>query len=508
MKNKKLKLITEILAILIICLVSFVGVYGQNANKMVNKVKGYDLAKDLKGYRELVFSVSDAVEVKSSEGDVVGNTDTYSDSDIESYSYTKTENKVNSDENLTLENYKKCKEIIENRLKSLNVEDYNLSLNTENGTINLQIPEDNDTDHTASNILQVSKFEIRDSEDSSNVFITNDNIKNISSAYNTTEEGTTVYLQILLDKDGANKLKELSTGEYATKPEEENTDTENDEENQTEDENAVEAEAEITTEGEESNESTDTENEEEPKAEEENSDEENADEEKDDQKKIVLAIDRNDMITTSFDEPINDGVISLSMGQATKDSEEISDQLKSTSTIALLVKSGKMPLTYKVSENNYVNTDITQDTVQKILIVIGVITLIGLILFIKKYKLRGLIAAISYIGFIALYLLVVRYTNVEITLEGITASVIILIINYILTNNLLKIKDVNKEEKSKIYLTELKSWIIKLLPIFIISIIFVFIKWTRITSFGMNIFWGIILSIIYSYLLTRDMLEE
>ena len=171
LKNKKLKLITEILAILIICLVSFVGVYGQNANKMVNKVKGYDLAKDLKGYRELVFSVSDAVEVKSSEGDVVGNTDTYSDSDIESYSYTKTENKVNLDENLTLENYKKCKEIIENRLKSLNVEDYNLSLNAENGTINLQIPEDKDTDHTASNILQVSKFEIRDSEDASNVFI-------------------------------------------------------------------------------------------------------------------------------------------------------------------------------------------------------------------------------------------------------------------------------------------------------------------------------------------------
>lgn len=498
MKNKKLKLITEILAILIICLVSFVGVYGQNANKMVNKVKGYDLAKDLKGYRELVFSVSDAVEVKSSEGDVVGNTDTYSDSDIESYSYTKTENKVNSDENLTLENYKKCKEIIENRLKSLNVEDYNLSLNTENGTINLQIPEDNDTDHTASNILQVSKFEIRDSEDSSNVFITNDNIKDISSAYNTTEEGTTVYLQILLDKDGTNKLRELSTGEYATKPEEENTDTENN----TEDENAVEAEAEMTTEGEESNESTDTENNE------DSTEEENSDEEKDDQKKIVLAIDRNDMITTSFDEPINDGVISLSMGQATKDSEEISEQLQSTSTIALLVKSGKMPLTYKVSENNYITTDITQDTVQKILIVIGVITLIGLILFIIKYKLRGLIAAISYIGFIALYLLVVRYTNVEITLEGITASVIILIINYILTNNLLKIKDVNKEEKSKIYLTELKSWIIKLLPIFIISIIFVFIKWTRITSFGMNIFWGIILSIIYSYLLTRDMLEE
>ena len=48
MKGKKLKLITEILAILVICLVSFVGVYKQDMNKMQNQVKGYDFSKDLK----------------------------------------------------------------------------------------------------------------------------------------------------------------------------------------------------------------------------------------------------------------------------------------------------------------------------------------------------------------------------------------------------------------------------------------------------------------------------
>ena len=209
MKGKKLKLITEILAIVVICLVSFVGIYTKKANKMENQVKDYELSKDLTGYRELIFKVSDATEVLDSKGKVVGNTDNYTDSTIETNSYQKTENKINSDEELTEANYEKAKSIIEERLKSLRVQDYNLSLNKENGDIYLQIPENSDTDHIISNILQVAKFEIKDSEDTSNVLVTNDDLKKISAVYNTTSSGTTVYLQIEFNKNGKNILKGL-----------------------------------------------------------------------------------------------------------------------------------------------------------------------------------------------------------------------------------------------------------------------------------------------------------
>ena len=218
MKGRKIKLITEILAIIVICLVSFVGVYTKSYNKMENKVKDYTLSKDLKGYRELVFKVSDATEVLDSTGKVVGNTDDYTDSTIESNSYQKTENKINSEDKLNAENYEKAKSVIEKRLKSLNVEDYNLSVNSENGDIYLQIPEDENTDHTASNILQVAKFEIKDSEDTSKVLVTNEDLKKISAVYNTDTSGTTVYLQIEFNKNGKNILKQLSEGEYATDP--------------------------------------------------------------------------------------------------------------------------------------------------------------------------------------------------------------------------------------------------------------------------------------------------
>ena len=79
MKEKILRNITKILAILIICLISFVGIYVQRANRMENIVKDFALTKDLEGYRQIIIEVSDAVEVLSSEGKVIGNTDNYND---------------------------------------------------------------------------------------------------------------------------------------------------------------------------------------------------------------------------------------------------------------------------------------------------------------------------------------------------------------------------------------------------------------------------------------------
>ena len=475
MKERKLKLITEILAIIVICLISFVGIYTKNANRMENQVKDYDLSKDLKGYRELVFKVSDATEVLDSNGKVVGNTDEYGDSSIETNSYQKSENKINANEDLTKENYEKAKSIIEKRLKSLNVEDYNLSLDEENGNIYLQIPENSDTDHTVSNILQVAKFEIKDQDDTSNVLVTNDDLKKISAVYNTTSSGTTVYLQIEFNKNGKNILKQISTGDYAT--DENLTNTTNTTGNTSEDENTN------------SNENTSSE------------------EETKTQKKIILSIDNNDMITTSFDDPIEDGIIDLSMNQPSTDKDSISDTLQSASTIAAVVNSGKMPLTYKVAENNYVNTDITSNMLKKVMYVVIAIVIVALVVLIIKYKSVGLLASISYIGFVGLELLLIRYTNVTISLESIVAGIILLAVNYLITYRLIKVHETDSELKKKVYSNEFKSIIIKSIPIFIIAIIFVFMKWTKIATFGMFMFWGLLLSIIYNYIVTKDMLD-
>ena len=76
-----------------------------------------------------------------------------------------------------------------------------------------------------------------------------------------------------------------------------------------------------------------------------------------------------------------------------------------------------------------------------------------------------------------------------------------------LTYRLLKTHEADVELKKIVYSREFKSTITKLIPIFIIAVVFAFIKWTKIATFGMFMFWGVFLIIIYNYFITRDMLD-
>ena len=55
---------------------------------------------------------------------------------------------------------------------------------------------------------------------------------------------------------------------------------------------------------------------------------------------------------------------------------------------------------------------------------------ISLIYFVIKLKLKGLLAAVLQIGYTALLLLTLRYTNVVISLEGIVGILVGIILNY------------------------------------------------------------------------------
>ena len=57
-KMKKVKIITIVLAIILVTLVAFGGVYIKTQNRMENKVKDYDFARDLKGGRVVELKVA------------------------------------------------------------------------------------------------------------------------------------------------------------------------------------------------------------------------------------------------------------------------------------------------------------------------------------------------------------------------------------------------------------------------------------------------------------------
>lgn len=482
MLMRKLKIIAKVIAIIIICLIGFVGIYlpWQKPLQMNNIIKDYSLGKDFTGYREIMLEVSDASKVLDSNNKVIGDTDTYDDSSISSNSYKKSEEKVNSEEKLNEDNYEKSKSIIEKRLKDLKVQDYNLSMNKESGKIYMQIPENNTTDKVVSNITEIGGVELKDSEDNTKVLLTTERFKKARAFYGTDTTGTAVGLELTFDKQGNDILKELSENEYKTIEESDDENSENKDSEGKENENADEQKSE------------------EKETEEKDSDEE----EKKAQKTISLYISGFSVTKIDLDDAVKYKKIQLRIGQESTDYQTIQDSYESAKAIEATLNNGIMPLKYKVTDNKYVQSEIKTSTIKNIIIAISVIFAVLLIYMIIKFKLRGVLATLSYLGFVSLYTIILRLFNVPITMDGIIGGIIILSINYIVNMKLINIRE-DEKKYYQIYL----DIIMKLIPVIAISIAFVFMPVLALSSIGMAMFWGIAFILAYNITITRRIIN-
>ena len=454
---KTVKILTITLLVILISMISFVGIYQKNKNRMENKVKDYSYSMSINGARTIKLKVN-----------------TESTDDVPN----------NSEEVLTAENYKKSKEVIEKRLNKMNVEEYTTSVNEATGEITIQIPEQNSqTDTIIGNLNTVGKFEILDSE-TKEVLLNNDDIKSSEVLYNTTNSGTSVYLQIEFNKNGKDKLKNVSQT-YVSVNNTTNNTTENNVAENTTSETENEA-TNTTTEG-----SSDTATTE---------------------KKITMKIDDQEIMSTSFDEPITTGKIQLSVGSATTDKTTLQNYVDQAQSVATTLDTGKMPVKYDLEKNQYILPETTTQDLVKIEIAVAIIALVGIIILIVKHKLNGLLAGIAYVGLSAVYMLVVRYTNVTISIESIAGIIIVLILNYIFTTMFLnKIEELNKEKAENVMKKATgetyKKFYLRIIPICIMVITFSFVKWVPISSFGMITFWGIVIIAIYNAIITRYLLK-
>lgn len=454
---KTVKILTITLLVILISMINFVGIYQKNKNRMENKVKDYSYSMSLNGARTIKLKVN-----------------TESTDDVPN----------NSEEVLTAENYKKSKEVIEKRLNKMNVEEYTTSVNEATGEITIQIPEQNSqTDTIIGNLNTVGKFEILDSE-TKEVLLNNDDIKSSEVLYNTTNSGTSVYLQIEFNKNGKDKLKNVSQT-YVSVNNTTNNTTENNVAENTTSETENEA-TNTTTEG-----SSDTATTE---------------------KKITMKIDDQEIMSTSFDEPITTGKIQLSVGSATTDKTTLQNYVDQAQSVATTLDTGKLPIKYDLEKNQYILPKLTTQDLIKVEIAIAIIAVVGIIILIVKHKLNGLLAGIAYVGLSAVYMLVVRYTNVTISIESIAGIIIVLILNYIFTTMFLnKIEELNKEKAENVMKKATgetyKKFYLRIIPICIMAITFSFVKWVPISSFGMITFWGIVIIAIYNAIITRYLLK-
>ena len=470
---KKIKILTITLAVIAITMVAFFGVYTQVQNRMENQVKDYSDAMDLKGSRNITLTVNteSTTTIKDAEGNVVEEEEELTDEQIAEKGYTKEEILNNKEEVKNLENYKASQKVIEKRLKKLGVDNYIIKLDEQTGNITIEIPENDHTDSVISNVKSTGKFEILDSE-TNEVLMNNNDIKTAKVMYGsgnstgTTSGGTSVYLDIEFNKEGKKKLEEISN-QYVKI---EDTSTE---ENTTDEENAT------------SEENADNENQEASETEKE--------------KKITMKIDDETIMSTSFDEPIKIGRLQLSIGSSATDADTLQGYVEQATGMAIVLDTGKMPVKYDLGQNQYVLSDLTANQMQIGIYVVLAITVVGIILLFIKYKVLGTLGVISYVGFISLLMLVIRYTNVVLSIEGLLGIVIAFALDYMLIGKLLAKTD----SKLEVY----KEFFVKIIPIIILAITFCFVGWTPISSFGMVLFWGIVLMAIYNSIITNSLLK-
>ena len=141
---------------------------------------------------------------------------------------------------------------------------------------------------------------------------------------------------------------------------------------------------------------------------------------------------------TDYDiEKIEKNKITVKMGSQTSNNTTINNNMAKAAELVMLVNSGKYPIEYEVQNNRFVYPDISKEQLLYFALVVVVILLVIFVVFIIKYKTKGLLASISCVGFIALLSLLLRYTNVSISIEGIGAIILTILIDLKLNDSLL-----------------------------------------------------------------------
>jgi len=449
--NKTLKITLITLVVILLSIISFAGIYVKDKGRMVNTVKNYTLGMDLEGSRKIELDVNDSKETikYDAEEKEISSEDTTTE-------VARTEERpVNDETVLVKENYKKVKSIVQKRLKTMGVSNYEIRLNEENGKIVVNIPENDNTDIIVAQLASQANFEIID-KDTNEVLMTNDDLKAVKAGYGTTSYGTTaIFVNIEFNKEGTEKFKNITNTYIETKSKNEET-------------------------GEET---TLT-------------------------KEITLKLDGGTILTTHFDQEITNGILQLSVGSSSSaTTEELQASLTNANNLAALLNNGKMPVIYEIETNQYVASEIENNNIALFTSLAIVILTIGMIYLIIKYKVNGILASISIVGYIATLLLVLRYTNTIITIYGLIAVVLSILITYITMLKVLKnnIKTENMKEAFKKAMLEVALIIV---PVIIIAVIFAFNSWLPIFSFGMVIFWGIAISLLYNIIVTRTLLVD
>lgn len=350
----------------------------------------------------------------------------------------------NNNEVLTPDNYNLSKNILKNRLNALRAEQYNIREDASTGNIQVQMTENDDTQTIISNLAQRGAFELKDNE-TNEVLLSNSDIDDSKVVYGQTETGNTVYLQIKFNKEGAKKLQEISQKYVSTTTQVAN------EEGKLED-------------------TTET-------------------------KEVAIVFDGETYRTTYFGDTITDGTLNVAMGTGS-DAATLNQHAKVANQMAIVLNSGMLPIIYNAS-GYQISSSIEKADFNILMYIVIAVLLIMTVYSVVKLKSKGILVVILEIGYISFLLLALRYTNIKITLEGFVGIISSIILSY------MYIYSAFKNSSNNFVKDTTAKFALKLIPIYIIAIVFTFNSIANISSLGMTLVWGIITMYLYNLILTQ-----
>ena len=491
---KKIKNCVILLLAILLTLIAFFGVFKFDKGVWNNLIPTYKYGMDIVGSREIRYEVDESEKEKyvyvdengnikgevwkdgssvTAESEATSTEDGQATESAEEISYSKETRtiKTNSDDVLTQENLEKVKKIIQKRLEEQNISEYSIRIDDVTGKLVVETANNNDDVETVESLLnQAGNFKIVDYQNGLEL-MNNSDIKDVSVIYSNNSSYST-YLQIQFNKDGAEKLRDMSKKYVEIKNEKE--------------ENKEEIEE--TTENQE-----------------ENSETEEANEEETTKKYVSIVLDDSTLMTTYFGEEMTQGILQIQIGDATTETDKFIENQKKASRIATVLNSGIFPVKYNIETDNFVKSEVNDNVKNTIKMAFCAIILIASIVLLVRFKEKGLIISILSIGFVSVFSLAIRYTNVSITLNSIISSYLIVIMNYILMFVLLK---ENENEKiSTAFSNAFKKFYLRTIPVCVIALVFTFATSLQISSIGMVLFWGMILIAIYNTIFTKNVLK-
>lgn len=457
--ERKLKIILCTLVIVLITLIAFAGVYVKDVVIFKSKLPEYSLAPEFgeKRITSLKISEEENEVIYDKEGKIV---DVIPEGANEE-DYEKKKEKVNKEDAYKVENYKTVKKVIEGRLENQGVEDYKVRVDENTGKATIELPDDLKTDTLIQYMLLKGDFSIKDSK-TGDILMDKTQVESAKAVYtNSQNGGVVVILNIRFNKEGKVKLAEISKEYLKTE------DTNKTEENETENE--------------------------------ESSDE--------DVKKVTVAIQGQDVITTQFGEEMTEGELPITFGTAT-DAETLTAYLEQARFYAMLIDNQDMPLIYEV-ENSISMQGKLEDSATKIVMAVVLISLVIICLYlIFKYKVNGIIAVLSFIAWVSLLLIIVRYTATELSLNSIVAITVLMILDVFLVVKMLSSieKEPSYENVAKTTLQVYVKNVEVIIAVLIAAVVFTFMQKAVAFSFGMTLFYGIISIAIANLVFLRTML--